>query len=180
MNGSVVAVAASPTHSFTKPVQTSIRLIAGLGVEGDAHAGPTVMHRHARAKNPEKPNLRQVHLIAQETLKELGAQGFDVYPGAIGENITTQGIALLDLPAGTRLRIGDEAVVEITGLRSPCKLIEGFQEGLMYALLDKTPDGRVIRKAGVMGIVIEGGVIRAGDGIAVELPPAPHRRLEVV
>lgn len=180
MNASVVAVASSPQHSFTKSVQLFINLLAGLGVEGDAHCGPTVMHRYARAKDPFKPNLRQVHLIHQELLDELKAAGFEVYPGAIGENITTQGIPLLDLPTGTILRIGPEAVVEVTGLRSPCKLLEHFQKGLMYALLDKRADGKVIRKSGVMGIVREGGTVRAGDAIVVELPPEPHRPLEVV
>jgi MOSC domain-containing protein YiiM len=180
MNASVLAVASSPRHSFTKPVQLFINLLAGHGVEGDAHAGPTVMHRYARAKDPTKPNLRQVHLVHQELLDELKANGFDVYPGAIGENITTKGIPLLDLPKGTILRIGSEAVVEVTGLRSPCKLLENFQKGLMYALLDKSPEGKVIRKSGVMGIVLKGGTVRAGDAIAVELPPEPHRPLEVV
>jgi len=180
MNASVIAVASSPRHSFTKPVQLFINLLAGLGVEGDAHAGETVIHRYAKAKDPTKPNLRQVHLVHQELLDELKATGFDVYPGAIGENITTQGIPLLDLPTGTILRFGPEAVVEVTGLRSPCKLLENFQKGLMYALLDKAADGRVIRKSGVMGVVRQSGAVRSGDAIVVELPPEPHRPLEVV
>lgn len=180
MSPSVVAVAASAQHTFTKPEQLFVNLLAGLGIEGDAHAGATVMHRYDRARNPSKPNLRQVHLIHAELIDELKLKGFGVYPGAMGENITTRGIALLDLPTGTRLKIGPDAVVEITGLRSPCKYLEKFQEGLMYAVLDKGPNGEVIRKSGVMGVVLEGGVVRAGDKIEVELPPEPRHKLQVV
>jgi MOSC domain-containing protein YiiM len=180
MTPSVVAVAASSRHTFTKPEQLFVKLLAGLGIEGDAHAGATVMHRYARPKNPSQPNLRQVHLIHEELIDELKLKGFGVYPGAMGENITTRGIALLDLPTGTRLKIGRDAVVEVTGLRSPCKLMEKFQKGLMYAVLDKGSNGEVIRKSGIMGIVLRDGVVQAGDAIKVQLPPEPHQQLQVV
>ena len=180
MGASVVAVASSPYHKFTKPVRLFITLVAGLGVEGDAHAGATVQHRYDKAKNPAQPNRRQVHLIHEELIDELKDKGFGVFPGAMGENITTRGIRLLDLPAGTLLKIGPDAVVAVTGLRSPCKFLENFQKGLMYAVLDKGPNGEVIRKSGVMGVVVQGGDVQAGDAIVVELPPEPHRPLEVV
>ena len=176
----VVAVSRSGRHSFSKPNAASIRLIAGVGVEGDAHAGATVKHRSRVRADPSQPNLRQVHLIAAELLDELRADGFGVAPGAIGENITTRGIDLLALPAGARLTLGAEAVVEITGLRNPCAQLDKLQPGLMAATLDRDADGGLIRKAGVMGIVLVGGEVRPGDPIAVELPPEPRRKLEPV
>ncbi len=180
-NGAIVtAVSKSSGHTFSKPGQDSIMLIAGHGVEGDAHAGVTDQHRSHAARNPDAPNLRQVHLIHAELHQELAGQGFAVSPGQMGENITTQGVNLLTLPAGTRLHLGDEAVVEITGLRNPCRQLNGIQEGLMQATLDKRDDGTLIRKSGVMSIVITGGDVRPGDRISVEVPPAPHRALEPV
>ncbi len=170
----------SGSHSFSKPAALSIRLIAGIGVEGDAHAGVAVKHRSRVARDPTAPNLRQVHLIHSELLDELGAKGFAVAPGAMGENITTRGVALLDLPTGTRLRIGNSAIIEITGLRNPCNQINGLAPGLMAAVLDRSADGKLIRKSGVMGIVIEGGDICPGDPIAIELPSAPYHPLEPV
>ncbi len=175
--GRVVAVSRSATHTSTKPALDEVRLLAGLGVEGDAHAGVTVKHRSRVLKNPFQPNLRQVHLIHAELHDELRAAGFAVTPGAMGENITTRGIALLALPTGTRLRLGDEAVVEITGLRNPCTQLEGLQQGLMAATLDRDAEGNLIRKAGVMAVVLVGGVVRPDDAITVELPPAPHQPL---
>jgi MOSC domain-containing protein YiiM len=177
MNSIVVAVSRSQKHTFGKPVQDSIRLLAGLGVEGDAHLGATVKHRSRVARDPTVPNLRQVHLIHSELHDELRAAGFVLAPGEIGENITTRGIDLLGLPAGTRLRLGADAVVEITGLRNPCYQLDNFQLGLMAATLARDAHGKLVRKAGVMGIVLIGGEVRAGDAIAVELPPAPHRPL---
>jgi MOSC domain-containing protein YiiM len=175
---SVVAVSRARGHRFTKPNEMSIRLLEGLGVEGDAHMGVTVQHSYHMRKNPLAPNLRQVHLIHAELFDELAAAGFDVKPGEIGENVTTRGIALLDLPTGARLRIG-AAVVEITGLRNPCSQIDKFQPGLLAQLIDRK--GAFARvKSGVMGIVIAGGDIAPGDAIAVELPPQPHRPLEKV
>ena len=173
----VTAVSLNAVHGFSKPNRESIRLLAGLGVEGDAHAGVTVKHRSRVAKDPTQPNLRQVHLIHAELHDELRAKGFDVAAGQMGENLTTRGIDLLGLPTGTRLRIGESAVVEITGLRNPCVQIDRFRKGLMKAVLDMDQDGNLVRKAGVMGIVIEGGEIRPGDPIASELPPLPHRPL---
>ncbi|MGD9617825.1 MAG: MOSC domain-containing protein [Alphaproteobacteria bacterium] len=179
-NGVVAAVSRSPTHSMSKPNTDSIRLVARLGVEGDAHQGATVKHRSRVAKNPATPNLRQVHLIHAELFEELQARGFAVSPGLMGENVTTAGIDLLALPTGTRLRLGGEAVVEITGLRNPCRQLDGLQPGLMAATLDRDGDGNLIRKAGIMAIVVWGGVVRQGDPIRVELPAQPHRPLAPV
>lgn len=176
----VVAVSVSPTHGFHKKNLPSIQLLAGLGVEGDAHAGTTVKHRSRVKKNPGQPNLRQVHLIHQELLDELNRAGFKVEPGELGENVTTSGIALLDLPAGARLRLGSKAMLEITGLRNPCKQIDEFQKGLQKAVLDRDAEGNLVRKAGVMAIVLEGGPVAPGDAIEVELPEQPHRPLEPV
>jgi MOSC domain-containing protein YiiM len=176
----VVAVACSTTHTFTKPVTESITLLAGLGVEGDAHCGTTVKHRSRVRRDPTQPNLRQVHLVAEELLDELQANGFRVAAGSIGENVSTRGVDLLGLPAGTVLRLGESASVRITGLRNPCLQLDHFQPGLMKAVLGRTPDGALIRKAGVMGVVLTGGVVRPGDAIAVELPDGEHRPLEKV
>ena len=176
----VVAVAASPAHGFSKAPRPSIRLIEGLGVEGDAHMGATVKHRSRVAVDPTQPNLRQVHLVHAELLAELQAGGFRVAPGSIGENVTTEGIDLLGLSQGTRLKLGSEAVVEVTGLRNPCRQLDEFQSGLMHATLGRDDQGRLIRKAGVMAIVVRGGIVRAGDPIAVEPAPGPHRPLERV
>ena len=176
----VCAVARSNGHTFGKAVEDRIRLLAGLGVEGDAHHGRTVQHRSRVARDPTQPNLRQVHLIHAELHDELRAQGFEVAPGQMGENVTTRGIDLLGLPTGTLLRLGPSAVVELTGLRNPCVQLDRFQAGLMSAVLDRDGDGRLVRKSGVMAVVVTGGVVRPGDEIGVELPPAPHAPLEVV
>ena len=169
--GTVVAVCCSPTHSFSKPLVDAIRLLEGLGVEGDAHLGRTVRHRSRVAADPTQPNLRQVHLIHAELHDELRTAGFDVTPGQMGENITTRGVDLLGLPVDTRLRIGADAVVGITGLRNPCAQLDNFQPGLMAAVLGRDESGRLIRKSGIMGVVLAGGWIRPGDPIAIELPP---------
>ncbi len=163
MAGTVLAVSRSATHSLSKGGQLAIQLIAGLGVADDAHAGVTVQHRSRVARDPSQPNLRQVHLIHTELHEELRQRGFDVAAGQMGENITTRGIDLLGLPTGARLRLGDEAVIEITGLRNPCKQLEGIQHGLMAAVLDRDANGALIRKAGVMAIVLAGGIVRPGD-----------------
>jgi MOSC domain-containing protein YiiM len=165
---------------MTKVGQREIRLIAGLGVAGDAHAGATVKHRSRVARDPSQPNLRQVHLIHHELHQELQARGFRVSPGQMGENVTTEGIDLLALPTGARLQLGDEAVVELTGLRNPCTQLDGIQPGLMAAVLDRDPEGQLVRKAGVMATVVTGGVVRAGDPIRVMLPAEPHVKLEPV
>jgi MOSC domain-containing protein YiiM len=180
MQASVLAVSRSPAHSFSKPNVESIRLLAGLGIEGDAHAGETVRHRSRVKVDPTQANLRQVHLIQAELFEELAAKGFAVEPGQMGENVTTRGLDLLALPVGARLRLGSSAVVELTGLRNPCVQIDRFRKGLMAAVLDRDGDGQIVRKAGVMAIVLTGGEVRPGDPIAVTLPPEPHRRLERV
>lgn len=180
MDGAVVAVSCSPAHTFSKPNQESIRFLSGLGVEGDAHMGETVKHRSRVARDPSQPNLRQVHLIHAELHDELQAIGFVVSAGKMGENVTTRGIDLFRLPTGTRLRLGDTAVVEVTGLRNPCYQLDRFQSGLMAATLGRDEHGALIRKAGVMAIVLAGGEVRPGDPIIVELPTEPHRPLGVV
>ncbi|MET0922790.1 MAG: MOSC domain-containing protein [Xanthobacteraceae bacterium] len=180
MRGIVTAVSRSPTHTFSKPNVGSIRLLAGLGVEDDAHLDRTVKHRSRVARDPTKPNLRQVHLIHAELHDELRAAGFVVAAGELGENVTTRGVDLLGLPTGTRLRLGDSAVVEITGLRNPCGQLDRFQKGLMAAVLARDPQGNLVRKAGVMGVVLSGGEVRPGDAIGVELPAQQQRALEPV
>lgn len=180
MSGTVQAVSCSPTHTFAKSNQGSIRLLTGLGVEGDAHLGKTVQHRSRVARDPSQLNLRQVHLIHAELHDELRAAGFIVSVGQMGENITTRGIDLLGLPTGTRLRLGETAVVEVTGLRNPCLQLDHFRPGLMAAVLSRDEHGALIRKAGVMAIVLADGEVRPGDPILVELPPAPHRSLQPV
>lgn len=176
----VTAVSRSEGHTFSKPNEPLIRLVAGFGIEGDAHMGKRVKHRYQALKNPFAPNLRQVHLMHEELFDELRAGGFNVWPGAIGENVTTRGVNLLALPKATRLRLGAEAVIELTGLRTPCRKIDAFQPGLMKAVLGRDSEGRLIRKAGVMAIVIKGGDVKATDVIVVELPSGEHRPLPPV
>ena len=180
MTGRVAAVSRSASHSMVKGSEEAIRLLEGLGVENDAHAGTTVKHRSRVARDPSQPNLRQVHLIHAELHAELRRAGLDVAAGEMGENVTTEGVDLLGLPTGARLRLGDEAVVEITGLRNPCAQLDKVRPGLMKATLDKDEHGNVIRKAGIMGVVVAGGLVRTGDPITVELPPEPRRPLEPV
>jgi hypothetical protein len=180
MKAQITAVSLSLRHKFSKANALSIRLLDGLGVEGDAHMGVTVKHRSRVAKTPEAPNLRQVHLIHEELFEELKGQGFVVGPGEMGENVTTRGVDLLSLPQGARLRLGADAVVEVTGLRNPCMQIDRFQKGLTQAVLGRDDDGNLVRKSGVMAIVIAGGDVKAGDAIAVELPAGALKKLEVV
>ena len=180
MPANIVAVSRSDSHSFSKENQSSIRLIEGLGVEDDAHQGVTVQHLSRIARDPTQPNLRQVHLIHAELHDELAAAGFEVRAGDLGENITTRGIPLLELPLGTRLRLGASAVVEITGLRNPCVQIDRFRPGLLGNVVGRDESGAVWRKTGIMSVVITGGEVRPGDAIEVDLPPEPHRPLEVV
>ncbi|GAA2901483.1 MOSC domain-containing protein [Streptomyces mexicanus] len=180
MGATVKAVSSNGTYSFTKPNRDSITLLAGLGVEGDVHAGVTVKHRSRVAQDPTQPNLRQVHLIHEELFAEVARAGFAVSPGDLGENITTSGIDLLGLPVGTLLHIGAEAVVEVTGLRNPCRQIDSFRSGLLKQVVGRDEDGNVVRKAGIMSIVVHGGEVRPGDPIRAELPAEPHRPLERV
>jgi len=176
----VEAVSVSPRHTFSKASARAITLVEGFGVAGDAHGGTTVKHRSRVARDPSQPNLRQVHLVHAEFHEELAARGFIIAAGAMGENITTRGLDLLALPVGTRLAIGPDAIVEVTGLRNPCAQLDAFQPGLMSACLDRDREGNLLRKAGVMGIVVAGGVVAPGGAIRVVLPPEPHRRLEPV
>ncbi len=176
----VISVSKSREHNFSKEAQSEIELVRGMGVDGDSHSGRTVQHRSRVAVDPDQPNLRQVHLIHEELFIELKEDGFDIRPGEIGENITTRGIDLLSLPVGTILKLGEKARVEITGLRNPCTQLDVFRKGLMSAVLEKKPDGSVIRKSGVMGIVLEGGKVRPGDLIQIVYPPEPYEPLGAV
>jgi MOSC domain-containing protein YiiM len=180
MFAKVLAVHLSPTHSLSKQTVSSFKLVAGLGVEGDAHSGTTVKHRSRVARDPSQPNLRQVHLVHAELLEELRSQGHPVAPGSIGENITTCGIDLLALPQGARLHIGAEAVVVVTGLRNPCAQLDNFSVGLTSAVLDRTTEGQLVRKAGVMGVVEASGNVMPGDPITVVLPHGPQLPLKPV
>ncbi len=180
MTGIVAAVSASPVHRTRKAPQAFIRIVAGLGVDGDAHAGVTVKHRYDAKKDPTRANLRQVHLIQAELHDELQQKGLAVAAGEMGENVTTRGLDLLTLPTGTQLKLGARAIVELTGLREPCVLLNRIQSGLMAATLERDASGNLVRKAGVMSIVVASGDVWPGDTIEVVLPPAPHRALEPV
>lgn len=175
----VIAVASDQDHNIAKPVQPYISLIEGWGVKGDAHAGKTVQHRYDKRRNPEAPNLRQVHLMHAELFDQMAERGMRVEPGQMGENITTRGLDILNLPHGTRLKIGD-AVIEVTGLRNPCKYLNQIAPGLMKACVSKHEDGSSFPQSGVMGIIVSGGEVKAGDQIDIILPPQPHQRLVAV
>jgi MOSC domain-containing protein YiiM len=177
VTGFVVAVHLSRAHTMAKVTQPAIRLLAGLGVEHDAHAGVTVKHRSRVARDPSQPNLRQVHLIHAELHDELAARGMPIAPGQMGENVTTRGVDLLALPTGTELHVGPSAVIEVTGLRNPCLQLEDIHVGLMEAVLDRDGDGDLVRRAGVMGVVRAGGEVKRRDRITVVLPPGPHTPL---
>lgn len=188
-----------PLHRFSKAPVERITLVAGLGVADDAHAGTTVQHRSRVRRDPGQPNLRQVHLIHAELFTEAAAAGFRVGPGDLGENITTAGVALLELPRGTRLHLG-ASVVRLTGLRNPCRQINDFQAGLLTVVVARADgvrshsqpalsatggvllldDRPIVRKAGVMGVVEVGGELTPGQVIEVELPSGVHHRLEPV
>ncbi|ACQ80431.1 MOSC domain containing protein [Beutenbergia cavernae DSM 12333] len=175
-----VSVHSNASYSFSKPARERIRVIAGIGVEDDVHAGVTVKHRSRVRADPTRPNLRQVHLMHAELFDELAAAGFTVDPGDLGENVTTRGVDLLDLPRGTILRIGPDVVLEVTGLRNPCQQINDFAPGLLRRVVFRDDDGGTVRKAGIMTVALTGGEIAGGDAIVVELPPEPHERLEPV
>ena len=177
----VLAVSKSSTHSFNKYTCEQINLLKGLGVEGDAHMGKKVKHKFLVRKDPNQPNLRQVHLMHSELFDELEAAGFKkMHPGVMGENITTFGLDLLNLPQNTILTIGSSVQIQITGLRDPCDQLDSIQDGLLQALIYKDDAGNLVRKSGVMGIVLEGGIVNAGDEIEVELPDKPFITLEPV
>lgn len=180
INGRVIAVCSCSRHAFSKDNRESIRLLAGRGVEGDAHCGETVQHRSRVAQDPDLPNLRQVHLLHSELFDELNALGFTLQAGDLGENITTRGVDLLSLPTGTELSFADTAVIRITGLRNPCAQIDRFRKGLLFNLTGTDQQGRRIRKAGVMATVTRGGDVQPGDSVFVVLPPEPHIPLQRV
>lgn len=176
----VVGVYRSGEHSFSKFSVDQVELIAGLGVAGDAHSGAQVRHRSRVRADPTQPNLRQVHLIHRELFDHVAGQGFTVTGGQVGENITTEGLDLLGLPVGSTLRLGQDALITITGLRNPCQQLDNFQDGLTGAMLDRDEDGNIVRLAGVMAVVIRSGIVNVGDEILVSLPPLPHHKLERV
>jgi MOSC domain-containing protein YiiM len=176
----VVAVHRDARHRFSKEPVPGITLLAGLGVAGDAHAGVTVQHRSRVRRDPRQPNLRQVHLLHAELFDDVAAHGHTVRPGDLGENVTTRGLDLLGLPTGTLLHLGDQAVVRVTGLRNPCTQIDAYDAGLLRHVVGRDADGTVVRRGGVMSVVVAGGAVRPGDSIAVVLPDQPHRPLEPV
>ncbi len=176
----VISVNKSSSHTFSKIPVGEITLVKGEGVDGDAHCGMTVKHRSRVKADPSQPNLRQVHFIHTELIDELNEKGFKVDPGSMGENVTTKDIDLLVLPKGSLLKIGEQAVVEVTGLRNPCYQLDNFQKGLMSAVLDRDDAGNLVRKAGIMSIVRKGGLISTGDEIQIVYPTGPHHKLEVV
>jgi len=178
--GEVVAVSRSGVHAFSKTPEPAVTLVVGLGVDGDAHLGATVQHRSRVARDPTQANLRQVHLLSAELFEELGGLGHEVRPGEMGENLTTWGVDLLGLPTGAALHIGPDAVVEVTGLRNPCRQIDAFQPGLLGHVVGRDDGGQVVRRAGIMGIVAAGGRVAPGDAIRVGLPTGPHRPLRPV
>lgn len=180
MHAKVIAVSKSKVHGFSKAVEESITLIEDYGVEGDAHAGKKIQHVFLAKEDPERKNIRQVHLIASELFSDLSDKGFSVSAGQLGENITTQGIDLLSLFTGTRLHIGNDAIVELTALRHPCIQIDEFQKGLLKRVVHKNSDGKIVRKVGVMGIVLAGGVVNPNDDIIIEMPSEPHQDLEYI
>ncbi|TCR18650.1 MOSC domain-containing protein [Streptomyces sp. BK205] len=180
MGGTISAVSSNGTYSFSKPNRESITLLAGFGVEGDVHGGATVKHRFRMRKDPSQPNLRQVHLIHEELFEDVRRAGFEVAAGELGENVTTRGVDLLTLPRGTRLRLGERAVVEVTGLRNPCAQIDGFRKGLMKQVVDRDENGRPRFLSGIMGVVVTGGVVRPGDAVEIYLPSGPHEPLDIV
>jgi len=178
--GTVLSVSMSDSHSFSKYTTESINLLEGLGVEGDAHCGKNVQHLSRIAKDPRRPNLRQLHLIHAELFDELADSGFKLAAGMLGENITTRNIPLLRLPTGTRLHFSKSVVIEITGLRNPCSQIDSYMPGLLAAVVKQDGKGNLVRKCGVMATVITGGVVSPGDGIEVELPVEPYTPLHRV
>ena len=179
-NAKVIAVSLSDIHSIRKYNQSYIHIIEGFGVEGDAHAGPRVKHRYLVKKDPERPNLRQVHLISLEIYRELQAMGFAIEPGEMGENITTEDIDIMDLPVDTVLKIGDNVALQVTGMREPCHLLNQVVNGLMKATLTKDGKGELIRKAGIMTVVLKGGIVVPGDAIHIHWPKEPHQKMTTV
>ena len=170
----------SAEYTFSKQTCDQLELVAGIGVVGDTHAGPTVRHRSRMERDPSQPNLRQVHLFDAEILDELSAEGFEVGPGVLGENVTTVGLDALTLPTGTLLRIGDDALLGLTGIRNPCVQIEARFPGLLKRMVHRDDSGPLTRLTGAMAVVLQSGTIRQGDTITVQLPPHPHQPLQLV
>lgn len=178
--GRLISVNANGEHTFSKHAAGEIELVAGVGVIGDAHAGARVRHRSRVARDPDQPNLRQVHLVDTSLFDELAAAGRHVGPGDLGENLTTEGLDLLGLPTGSLLAIGSTVLLALTGCRNPCGQINGFQSGLLDVVLGRAPLGSPRRSVGPMAVVVSGGTVRPGDEIRIALPPEPHLALERV
>lgn len=171
----MVAVSVDGKHRFSKTSRPSIALTSGHGIEGDAHYGPFVRHRYLARRDPSAPNLRQVHLIPSELFDALRTSGYEVHPGDLGENIATVGLALESLPLGTILLLGASATLQLTGLRTPCVLIDRFKSGLRKRLEGDAARPRF--RAGVMATVTKGGDVSPGDRIRTVLPAPPHQAL---
>lgn len=180
MTGKVHAVSLSDKHSIRKFNRSYINIIEGYGVEGDAHAGKKVKHRYIAKKDPDRPNYRQVHLISMEIYRELQQQGFNIDPGEMGENITCSGIDIMNLPKHTILKIGDEVELQVSGMREPCSLLNQIQGGLMKATLDKSGEGELIRKAGIMTVALKGGIVTPDDPIQLVYPEKPYVKMKTI
>ncbi|MEI7624224.1 MAG: MOSC domain-containing protein [Actinomycetes bacterium] len=178
--GTVTSLHSDSGHNFSKPSIAEAVFLAGVGIEGDAHSGPTTQHLSRQKKDASRPNLRQVHLVASELHEELRADGFDVPFGAFGENLTTSGLDLGELPVGSTLRLGDDVIIALTGFRDPCSQIDKFQEGLRAAVSFKPETGPQLFRNGVMSVVVRGGTVRVGDTIKVALPAEPHQPMQKV
>jgi len=179
LDGRVVGLARDGRNGFSKSAMDTICLIQGQGVEGDAHSGPFVRHRYLARRQPRLPNLRQVHLIPSELFEALRNAGYDLHPGDLGDNIATAGLDLETLPMGALLDLGSEACIELTGLRTPCVLIDRFRTGLKRQMVCSEPVAPRFR-CGVMSIVRTGGRLAVGDPIRVRLPPKPWTDLPAV
>lgn len=168
VGGKVIAVCCNPEPGLPKPVVDTVHLIENWGVEGDYHAGPLVRHRYLAKKDPTKPNMRQVLLMDAVVFADLAQNDIHIGPGMMGENITIEGLAVMQLAVGTRLAIGS-AVVEVTERRSPCYQLNGIDPRLLKAVVTKQ-DGQAIFKAGIMTRILQGGWVRAGDLVKVLSP----------
>jgi hypothetical protein len=179
MRDAVLAVCSDASHRFGKTARLRVRFIEGHGIDDDAHAGAVIRHRYLARREPQLPNDRQVHLLQSELFDDLRTLGYDVGPGELGENVTTRGLKLLELPLGSLLRLGSTAVVELTGLRTPCGYIDKYQKGLKRQMIVRTSDGPTFR-CGAMGIVRASGEVSPADPIAFEGAPEPWRPLPAI
>jgi hypothetical protein len=169
LKGKVVAVCCNPEPGLPKPVVDAVHLIENWGVEGDYHAGSLVRHRYLAKKDPNRPNLRQALLVDAAVFVELARQDIHIGPGTMGENITIEGIDVMQLLEGTHLAIGS-TIVEVMERRNPCYQLNGIDPRLLKAVVKKQPE-QTIFKAGMMTRILQSGWVCAGDLVEV-LPPA--------